>query len=207
MGVERIDLVQFHVWDDSWAGEQEWIDTVGELKSSGRIRSFGLSLNRWEPWNGLQAIRTGAVDTVQVIYNIFDQAPEDQLLPLCRELGIGVIARVPLDEGSLSGTLTPETRFPEGDWRASYFGPENLDRTLARVDRLKNLVPEGMSLPDLALRFILESREVSTLIVGMRQPGHVRANAAVSDGCRLAGSLMTDLRDHRWDRKVAPWAS
>ena len=207
MGVDRIDLLQFHVWDDSWAGEQEWIDTVGELRSSGRIRAFGLSLNRWEPWNGLKAIRTGVVDAVQVIYNVFDQAPEDQLLPLCRELGIGVIARVPLDEGSLSGSLTPDTRFPEGDWRATYFGPENLARTLERIERLKALVPEGMSLAELALRFILESADVSTAIVGMRKAQHVRANMAVSDGRRLPASLLAALREHRWDRKVAPWAS
>src|SRR3954463_2596698 len=123
---DAIDLLQFHVWDDSWAREAEFRETVEYLKSSGRVRAFGISLNRWEPANGIAAIRTGLVDSVQVIYNIFDQAPEDELFPLCQEMNVGVIARVPFDEGSLTGTLTYETRFPANDWRSTYFGEANL---------------------------------------------------------------------------------
>ena len=143
LGVDSIDLLQFHVWDDGWTGDPEFRKTVEKLKSEGQIRAFGLSLNRWEPENGIAALRTGLVDTVQVVYNIFDQSPEDKLFPVCKELNIGVIARVPLDEGSLGGKLTAETKFPENDFRARYFGPENLAATVARVEKLKMDLPAG----------------------------------------------------------------
>jgi aryl-alcohol dehydrogenase-like predicted oxidoreductase len=206
LGVESIDVLQFHVWDDSWTSEPEFRQTVDELKSSGLIRWFGLSLNRWEPANGIAAIRTGLVDAVQVIYNIFDQSPEDELLPLCRELNIGVIARVPLDEGSLGGKLTADTKFPAGDWRAMYFGPENLPETLVRVDALKKILPPGMSLPEMALRFILSNPDISTTIIGMRNLNHVKENFACSDLGPLDKSLLVELKKHRWDREPKPWA-
>jgi aryl-alcohol dehydrogenase-like predicted oxidoreductase len=201
-----IDLLQFHVWDDSWTDEPEFCDTVEKLKRDGRIRSFGLSLNRWEPENGLKALRTGLVDVVQVIYNIFDQAPEDKLFPICEELNIGVIARVPLDEGSLGGKMTPQTTFPKGDWRAMYFGPKNLIPTLERVDKLKAILTAGMTLPEMALRFILSNPAVSTIIVGMRKLDHVRQNIAMSDAGPLDAALLGKLKSHRWDRKPQPWA-
>ena len=207
LGVETIDLLQFHVWDDSWAENKEWRQTVERLKREKLIHYFGLSLNRWEPANGIKAIRTGLVDAVQVIYNIFDQSPEDELFPACKEMDIGIIARVPLDEGSLGGKLTPETRFPEGDWRSRYFGPENLPATVKRVDALKEILPDGMSLPEMALRFILSNPLVSTTIVGMRSMDHVSSNIALSDGTGLKPELLQTLRQHRWDRDVASWAS
>lgn len=195
-----IDLLQFHVWEDAWAGDPEWQDTVAELKSTKQIRAFGLSLNRWQPENGLAAIETGLVDSVQVIYNIFDQAPEDRLFPACRKHGVGVIARVPLDEGSLGGALTMDTRFPDGDWRARYFNRENLAKTLPRIEALKALLPAGMSLHEMALRFILSEPTVSTLIVGMRQLAHVEANLALPEKGPLPAGLLGALRAHRWDR-------
>lgn len=204
--VETIDLLQFHVWDDSWADDADFRYTVEKLKSDELIRCFGLSLNRWEPENGIKAIQTGLVDTVQVIYNIFDQAPEDQLFPLCREMNIGVIARVPLDEGSLGGNMTLETRFPESDWRAKYFNPGNLKNTIERVEKLKPLVPAGMTLPEMALRFVLSEPAVSTTIVGMRRHEHVEQNVATSDAGGLDSALLTKLRSHRWDRKPAKWS-
>jgi aryl-alcohol dehydrogenase-like predicted oxidoreductase len=206
LGVDSIDLLQFHVWDESWTDEPDFRDTVEKLKGEGRIRSFGLSLNRWEPENGLKTLRTGLVDVVQVIYNIFDQAPDDKLFPLCHELNIGVIARVPLDEGSLGGKMTAQTRFPETDWRAKYFGPENLSATLPRVEALKRLVPAGMALPEMALRFILANPVVSTTIIGMRKPDHVRQNVATSDAGPLDPSLMAKVKPHRWDRKPKRWS-
>jgi aryl-alcohol dehydrogenase-like predicted oxidoreductase len=205
--VDTIDLLQFHVWDDSWAENKEWRTTVERLKRENLIGHFGLSLNRWQPANGIKALRTGCVDTVQVIYNIFDQSPEDELFRICEEMDIGIIARVPLDEGSLGGKLTPETRFPEGDWRSRYFGPENLPATLKRVDALQAILPDGMTLPEMALRFILSNRLVSTTIIGMRSPDHVRSNLALSDGAGLKPELLQTLRQHRWDRDVASWAS
>jgi len=206
LGTDSIDVLQFHVWDDSWTDKPEFGKTVEKLKHDGLIRFFGLSLNRWEPESGLKAIRTGLVDVVQVIYNIFDQAPEDKLFPLCRELNIGVIARVPLDEGSLGGKLTADTKFPKDDWRSLYFGPENLKKTVDRVEKLKPLVPRNMTLPVMALRFILAEPAVSTTIVGMRKPEHVRENLAVSDAGPLDPGLIRKLREHRWDRKPAPWS-
>jgi aryl-alcohol dehydrogenase-like predicted oxidoreductase len=197
---QTIDLLQFHVWDDSWAREAEFRETVEYLKSSGRIRAFGISLNRWEPANGISAIHTGLVDSVQVIYNIFDQAPEDELFPACKEYNVGVIARVPLDEGSLGGKLTPNTAFPPSDWRANYFNPANLRATLARVDSLKSVLPSGMTLPQMALRFILSNPVVTTTIIGMRKPEHVRDNMRTSDAGPLDGGLLMELKRHRWDR-------
>ena len=206
LGVDSIDLLQYHVWDDSWSKDTEFPKTVEKLKAEGWIGSFGLSLNRWEPENGLLALRTGLVDVVQVIYNIFDQAPEDRLFPLCSELNIGVIARVPLDEGSLGGTMTIETRFPETDWRAHYFGPENLAATLPRVEKIREDLPPGMTLPEAALRFILANPTVSTTIVGMRKLDHVRQNAALSDGGPLDTALLAKFKRHRWDRKPQRWS-
>jgi aryl-alcohol dehydrogenase-like predicted oxidoreductase len=143
---------------------------------------------------------------VQVIYNIFDQAPEDKLFPVCQELNVGVIARVPLDEGSLGGKMTPETRFPKNDWRSLYFGPKNLVPTLERVEKLKKSVPSNMTLPEVALRFILSHPAVSTIIVGMRKLNHVRQNIAMSDAGRLDPDLLAKLKAHRWDRKPQPWS-
>jgi len=204
--VDSIDLLQFHVWDDSWTNEPEFRNTVEKLRRDGIIRHFGLSLNRWEPENGLKALRTGLVDVVQVIHNIFDQAPEDKLFPVCQELNVGVIARVPLDEGSLGGKMTLETKFPKGDWRAMYFGPKNLPRTIERVEKLKTVLSPGLTLPQMALRYILSFPAVSTIIVGMRKPEHVRQNIAASDAGGLDAALLRKLKDHRWDRKPEPWA-
>ena len=206
LGTDAIDLLQFHVWQDAWSDEPDFRNTVERLKRDGIIRAFGLSLNRWEPTNGLRAIRTGLVDVVQVIYNIFDQAPEDELFPLCRELNIGVIARVPLDEGSLGGNMTLDTRFPEGDWRARYFCSENLAPTIQHVERLKQILPPGMTLPELAIRFVLSHPVVSTTIVGMRKPEHVAANISYSDQGPLPADLIAELRHHRWDRRPAHWS-
>jgi aryl-alcohol dehydrogenase-like predicted oxidoreductase len=206
LGTDSIDVLQFHVWDDSWTNEKEFRDTVEKLKKDNTIRFFGLSLNRWEPANGIKAIQTGLVDVVQVIYNIFDQSPEDELFPVCKQFDIGVIARVPLDEGSLGGKMTRETSFPPGDWRAGYFNPENLLQTMDRVDELKKVLPEGMSLPQLALRFILSNPVVSTTIVGMRKPSHVRENLSTSDAGPLDQNLLQELKRHRWHRKPTPWS-
>jgi aryl-alcohol dehydrogenase-like predicted oxidoreductase len=206
LGTESIDVLQFHVWDDSWANEPEFRETVEKLKSEKLIRFFGLSINRWQPENGIAALRTGLVDTVQVIYNIFDQSPEDKLFPVCRELNIGVIARVPLDEGSLGGKMTRDTRFPASDWRAKYFGPANLEKTLARVDELKKIVPPGMTLAEMSLRFILSNPDVGTTIIGMRKLAHVKENIAVSDAGPLDKALLQELKAHRWDRVPQGWS-
>lgn len=206
LGMECIDLQQFHVWDDSWTNHDDWKEGIQRLKKDGKIRNFGISINRWEPENGLEALETGLVDTVQVIYNIFDQAPEDQLFPLCRELDIGVIARVPFDEGTLTGMLTKETVFPRDDWRSTYFVPENLSASVSRADALRKILPDGVTMAEIALRFILDNDDVHTTIPGMRKMKHVESNIGVSDGKRLPETLRNSLREHRWDRVPNEWS-
>lgn len=206
LNVECIDLQQFHVWEDGWAGKDEWKKAVEKLKLEGKIKHIGISVNRWEPDNVLETLKTGLIDSVQVIYNIFDQAPEDNLFPLCRKLDIGVIARVPFDEGTLTGTLTKDTKFPKEDWRATYFVPENLNSSVDHADALKPLVPSRMSMAQMALRFILCNDDVHTIIPGMRKVRNVEANIATSDGKKLQASLMEELKDHRWDRTPTEWS-
>ena len=200
LGVERIDLQQLHVWSDAWVADDGWKRAAEDLKRQGLIEGFGISVNRWEAENVLKALDTGLVDAVQVVYNIFDQAPEDWLFPACAKLGIAVIARVPFDEGSLTGNLRADSRWPEGDWRNLYFTPAHVAATMPRVEALAPLVPPGSSLPDLALRFILHHPAVSTVIPGMRTPAHVDANLAASDAPRLSPELLQALRAHRWER-------
>lgn len=206
LGTARIDLLQFHVWEDDWADDDRWQRAIDDLKREGIVRAVGVSINRWEPENALRTVRSGVIDSVQVIYNIFDQAPEDRLFPLCRELGVAVIARVPFDEGSLTGTLTKQSTWPEGDWRNTYFVPENLDPTVDRVERLEPFVPPGSTLPDLALRFILSNPDVAVVIPGMRKPAHVRGNVASTDAGPLPPEMIARLRQHRWDRTPTSWS-
>lgn len=200
LGASTLDLQQLHVWNDAWVDDEGWKRAAEELKRQKLITAFGISVNRWEPANVIKALRTGLVDAVQVVYNVFDQNPEDELFPACRELDVAVIARVPFDEGSLTGTLSTDSRWPEGDWRNIYFTPENLADTLQRVERVKGVMPAGMDLSEMALRFILSDETVSTVIPGMRKTAHVERNLSVSDGASLAPRVKDALRSHRWDR-------
>ena len=200
VGADSIDLVQFHVWQDEWADDPGWQHAVGALRRDGLVRYIGISVNRREPANVLKALRTGLIDSVQVVYNVFDQSPEDELFPLCRELGVAVIARVPLDEGGLTGELTVDSRWPDGDWRNSYVSPANLRETVARAEALRPLVPAGESMAQLALRFILSNPDVTTVIPGMRTPAHLAANIAAAEAGPLPDELVAALRAHRWDR-------
>lgn len=206
LGLDSLDLMQFHVWEDDWANDEGWQRAVEDLKRQGLIKAMGVSVNRWEPNNVLKTLQTGKIDAVQVIYNIFDQAPEDELFPTCQALNVAVIARVPFDEGTLTGTLTKDSKWPEGDWRNTYFVPENLNASVDRAEALRPLVPETMTMPELALRFILQHPAVSTIIPGMRKLKHVEANIATSDGKRLPDDLMAKLREHRWDRQPTKWS-
>ena len=206
LGADRIDLMQFHVWEDRWAKDERWQEAVRDLKQEGVVDAFGISVNRWEPANCLAALDTGLVDVIQVIYNIFDQAPEDELFPRTQRDGIGVIARVPFDEGTLAGAIRADSTWPEGDWRNTYFGPENLGPSVEHLGRLVADVGDRVPLAELALRFILDNPAVHTVIPGMRTPGHVRANIAVSEAGPLDGALLGSLRQHRWDRVPAGWS-
>lgn len=211
--LQTFDLIQFHTWNDEWLRDDRWFCRVDDLRSQKLISAIGISLNRWEPWNGVRAVKTGQIDAVQVIYNIFDQNPEDELFPACAEMKVAVIARVPFDEGTLTGTLTKESRWPEGDWRNTYFVPENLNASVDRADALQDLLRKwnqergtNMTMPELALRFILSNPTVSTIIPGMRKLSHVESNIAASDDGPLPAELLEQLRAHRWVRKPAPWS-
>jgi len=204
--LSQMDLIQFHTWDDSWASDTRWQRALDDLKREGLILAAGISIDRWEPANAIEALRTGLSDAVQVIYNIFDQNPEDELFPVCRELNIGVIARVPFDEGTLTGTLTLDSQWPEGDWRNSYFVPENLKASVARAEALRPVIPAGMTMPEMALRFILANPDVSTIIPGMRKQKNAEMNIATSDAAPLSPDLLQKLRAHRWDRKPTSWS-
>jgi len=206
LGVKTLDLIQLHTWEDKWLDDKRLLPAIEKLRSGGKVRAFGLSLNRWEPWNGVRAVRNGVVDAVQVIYNIFDQNPEDELFPACREKGVAVIARVPFDEGSLTGSLTVDSKWPKGDWRNTYFVAENLKATVERVEKLKAVRHGGISLAEMALRFILNNKDVSTIIPGMRKIANVETNTAASDRGPLAAPLHAELRKHRWDRTPTKWS-
>jgi aryl-alcohol dehydrogenase-like predicted oxidoreductase len=205
--LESFDLVQFHTWEDGWLQDDRWLRKLEDLKRQGLIRAIGISQNRWEPENGVEAVRSGLIDAVQVIYNIFDQNPEDELFPACRALNVAVIARVPFDEGSLTGNLSKDSSWPQGDWRNSYFVPENLIPSVERADALKPIAAAaGLPMPDMALRFILNEPAVSVIIPGMRKLRHVEANLAASDAGPLPPDLHAQLRPHRWLRRPTWWS-
>ena len=201
LGLDAIDLQQFHVWSDEWVGRGSWRGAVEDLKAEGKIRAFGVSINDHQPANALKLIESGAVDSVQVIYNVFDQSPEDELLPACAEHGIGVLARVPFDEGALTGTIGPGTEFPEGDFRNRYFRGDRVAQVAERVQAiLDDLGIEREQLPEVALRYVLSQPAVSAVIPGMRSVRNVERNCAVGDGKGLPAEQVAALRRHRWDR-------
>ena len=205
-GLDKFDLMQFHVWEDHFIEDDRWVKKMDELRTQGLIDAIGISINRWEPWNGVKTVRSGLIDAVQVIYNIFDQNPDDELLPACEEMDVAVIARVPFDEGTLTGNLTLESSWPKDDWRSTYFVPENLKSSVEHGDVLRPLLPENMNMPEMALRFILNEKRVSTIIPGMRKLNHVEANIATSDAGALSPALHEKLRKHRWDRMPTEWS-
>ena len=212
-GLQQFDLVQLHTWSDDWMRDDRWFYKLDDLRSQKLLNAIGLSINRWEPWNGIRAVRSGQIDSVQVIYNIFDQNPEDDLFPACREMKVAVIARVPFDEGTLTGALTKESRWPEGDWRNHYFAPENLIPSVERAEAIKKTLAEWnrerstkITMPELALRFILSNPDVTTIIPGMRKLSHVQSNIDASDEGPLPKELIEKLREFRWVRKPAPWS-
>ncbi|MEM1093241.1 MAG: aldo/keto reductase [Bacteroidota bacterium] len=206
-GLSRFDVIQFHTWEDHWLDDHRLARSIDMLKAEGYCDAVGISINRWEPWNGIRTVRSGLIDVVQGIYNIFDQNPEDELLPACEAMDVAFIARVPFDEGTLTGRLTAETTWPEGDWRNTYFVPENLSASVARADALKPLATEaGLALPEMALRFILSTPAISTTIPGMRKLPHVAQNLATSEAGPLSPTLLAKLKSHRWDRTPTGWS-
>src|ERR671916_2485434 len=201
LGLETLEVQQFHVWQDEWLGEGGWQEAVEDLKREGMIRFFGVSINDHQPANAVKLIETGLVDTVQVIYNVFDQSPEDELLPACLEHDVGVIVRVPFDEGALTGAITPETAFEEGDFRNHYFRGDRKEQVQERVQAI--VTELGVSedeIAEIALRYILSHPAVSTVIPGMRSVRNVERNTRVGDGEGLPSNQVQLLKNHRWVR-------
>jgi aryl-alcohol dehydrogenase-like predicted oxidoreductase len=205
LDVETIDVQQFHVWIDEWTDTYEWFEAISHLKEQGKIRFFGISINDHRPESALKVATSGKVDTFQVIYNIFDQSPEADLFPLCLERNIGVIVRVPFDEGALTGNVTSSTSFPHGDFRNRYFREDRKQQVQDRINQLTPLLgEEAVTLPELALRFCLENDAVSTVIPGMRTVAHADSNCRVSDGRKLSARMTGELRQHRWQKNFYP---
>jgi aryl-alcohol dehydrogenase-like predicted oxidoreductase len=201
LGVEAIDLQQFHVWSHSWLNSDVWKEAVRQLRKQGKIRFFGVSVNNHEPDSVMDLVTTDLIDTIQIIYNIFDQSPGDGLTQICAENEVGVIARCPFDEGSLTGAIKPGVTFPEGDWRNRYFRDDRPQQVWDRVQKLIAVIgDQAVSLPDAALRYCLSDPAVSTVIPGMRRISSVEQNCAASDRGPLPASLLEALRAHRWDR-------
>lgn len=200
-GLEAFDVLQFHVWSDEWVGRGDWLETITDLRQEGKIRFFGVSVNDYQPENALALVRSGTVDTVQVIHNVWHQQPEEHLLPACTEHGVGVIVRVALDEGGLTGRITAGSTFPAGDFRNTYFGGDRPAQVEQHVDALvRDLGIDTDDLADTALRYVLDQPAVSTVIAGMRTVRNVERNAATSDGRRLSPEQRAVVRRHRWER-------
>ncbi|HZM80437.1 MAG TPA: aldo/keto reductase [Candidatus Limnocylindrales bacterium] len=200
-GLEAFDVLQFHVWSDDWVGRGDWLETIADLKREGKIRFFGVSINDYQPDNALALIASGAVDTVQIIYNIFHQAPRQWLLPASAEHNVGVIVRVALDEGGLTGRVRDGTTFPDGDFRTRFFRDDRPAQVEAHVDAIvADLAIGHDQLAETALRFALASPAVSTVIPGMRTVTNVERNAVISDGRALPPTQLDKLANHAWER-------
>jgi aryl-alcohol dehydrogenase-like predicted oxidoreductase len=201
LGLDAIDVQQLHVWSDEWVDQGDWLEAVERLKADGTIRAFGVSINDHQPANAIRLVETGVVDTVQVIYNVFDQSPEDELLDAVQAAGVGVIVRVPFDEGALTGRIRPETTFPEGDFRNAYFAGDRKQEVWERVQSIAaDLGVAVDDLPAVALRFCLSHPAVSTVIAGMRSLRNVEANVAAAEAGPLSPEQLDALRAHRWVR-------
>lgn len=201
LGAETVDLQQLHVWNSEWIHRDEWRRAFEDLKKSGKARFVGISINDHQPDSALELIDTGLIDTVQVIYNIFDQTPESKLFPKCLDRNIGVLARVPLDEGALTGSITEESKFDSKEFRAFYFRGDRKKEVVQHVTELqKDLISEPGTLAETALRFCLSHPAVSTIIPGMRTLRNVEANCRVSDAGPLSGTTLDKLRKHAWNK-------
>lgn len=199
--METVDLQQLHVWNPEWLASEEWRRALEDLKSSGKARAVGISINDHQPDSALGLIETGVIDTVQVIYNIFDQTPERNLFPLCLKRGIGVLARCPLDEGALTGAITEETEFERGEFRYFYFRGDRKKQVVEHVNALRKSL-EGVpgTLAEIALRFCLSQPAVSSVIPGMRKVRNVESSLSISERGTLEAPILEELRKHVWEK-------
>ena len=203
LGLETIDVQQFHTWTDDWVEQGDWADAVAALKRAGKIRLFGVSVRNNDPASVLRLVESGLIDTVQVIYNIFDQSPEDELFAAALEHGVGIIVRVPFDEGGLTGRIHPDTTFPDGDFRNGYFAGDRKRETYERVQAIvADLEIAEDEIASAALRFCLSQPAVSTVIAGMRALENVRRNVDALEQPPLEPEQLAALRRHRWNRST-----
>lgn len=201
LGVDQLYLQQFHVWTDAWIGNEELRRAVEDLQASGKVRYFGVSVSEHDPNSALEAVRSGLFQAVQVIYNIFDQSAEEQLFPLCCEKRVGVLARVPLDEGGLTGSITEATKFEPGEFRDHYFQGDRKRQLVEHVEALKrDLTGVPGSLAEIALRFCLSNKAVSSVIPGMRRVKTVESSCRASSAGVLDARTLSILRQHAWNR-------
>lgn len=202
---DSIDLVQFHVWQDAWANEDEWKETITNITKSGKVKFWGISVSDYQPSNCLNTLDTGFISTIQLIFNLFHQKPIVELFPYAKENNIGLIARVPMDEGGLTGKYTVDTEFPEGDFRRDYFTKDRLKELVARVSEIEKVSSkESKSILETNIRFILSFPEISTMIPGMRKVKFVESNLLISDGRKLSSELIEELKSHSWERNFYP---
>lgn len=195
LGVERLALQQLHAWCPEWLHEGDWLETFDRLRTEGKIAGFGVSLFDHDVESALEAVASGAIDTVQVMYNIFDQGAAPLLFPLCRKHDVGLIARSPL----YYGVLASPARFPPGDWRSDYFFDEHRRETEERVQRLASEVePPDRSVADLALRFALSDPAVSTVATGTRTRAQLETNLRALERGPLTAEKRQSLAGHAW---------
>ena len=201
LGTERIDLLQLHTWTRAWNREPRPFETLRKLQAEGKIRFIGLSTPEHDQNSVIDLMRGGWLDAVQVIYNVFEQEPAAELLPVAQETNVGVIVRVVFDEGVLAGRYTKNTRFGEGDFRRSYFAGDRLERAVARVEKVRGEIEgSGLALPQAAIQFALAHPAVSTVIPGIRSVAQAEANCAVSDLSPMPDALILRIRKHAWLR-------
>lgn len=200
LGIETLDLMQFHVWQDDFAKNDDWKEEITKITKKGKVKHWGLSINDYQPSNCLKTLDTGLIGGVQFIFNIFHQKPTEKLLPYAKANNIGLISRVPLDEGGLTGRLTLDSIFSD-EMRSKYFSKERLQQFIPRIKKLEELLgDEAKTISELALRYILNFDEISTVIPGTRKVKNVEANSNVSDGRKLSANLMKELKKHVWER-------
>ncbi len=201
-----IDLMLFHVWRDEFSNDDKWKKICSDLTKQGKVKYWGFSPNYYEPGSCPNTLASGFMSVIQCIFNIFHQRPISELFPIAEKADIGIVACVPFDEGGLTGNIHENTVFERGDFRSKYFGGRRLGELVRRTSKLKQLLgKEADTLPELALRFILSFRNISSVIPGMRQLRYVENNTSVSDGRNLSQSMLNELKKHSWERNFYPW--
>lgn len=205
LSIDFIDLMQFHVWQDDWVNNEEWKETIMKITKAGKVKFWGISINDYQPSNCLKTLDTGLISTIQCIFNLFHQKPTEKLFPYAQKNNIGIIARVPLDEGGLTGKFNKDTKFITGDFRNDYYTPVRLQELEKRVNELKKIMAgETSSILDLNIRYILSQNAVSTVIPGIRKVDHAISLVQVSDGKKLSEGFLTELKKHSWERNFYP---